>query len=62
MARVLGRIRLSRLADESTSEQRQRDLITQWATSRGHDIVGFAVDLDVSGSVSPFETHSSASG
>lgn len=54
--RVLGRIRLSRLTDESTSEARQREAIGQYAAMHGHEIVGWAVDLDVSGAVSPFET------
>jgi site-specific DNA recombinase len=56
MARVLGRIRLSKLTDESTSEERQRNKITQWAQLHDHEIAGWAVDLDVSGSVAPFET------
>ena len=54
--RVLGRIRLSRLTDESTSASRQRELIEQWAALNGHDVIGWAEDLDVSGSVDPFET------
>lgn len=53
--RVLGRIRLSRSTEESTSVQRQRELIQNWATSNGHEIVGWAEDVDVSGSVSPFD-------
>jgi site-specific DNA recombinase len=56
VARVLGRIRLSKLTDESTSEDRQRKLITDYCDNNGHELVGIAVDLDVSGSVSPFET------
>lgn len=52
--RVLGRIRLSRLTDESTSAARQRDIIEGWAKSNDHEIVGWAEDLDVSGSVDPF--------
>lgn len=52
--RVLGRIRLSRLTDESTSAARQRELIENWANSNDHDIVGWAEDLDVSGSIDPF--------
>lgn len=54
--RVLGRIRLSRLTDESTSAARQRQLIEQWATSNGHEVIGWAEDLDISGSVDPFHT------
>lgn len=55
MARVLGRIRLSRVTDESTSAVRQREIITGWAKSNDHEIVGWAEDLDVSGSVDPFQ-------
>lgn len=54
--RVLGRIRLSRLTEESTSAARQRDIIEAWAKSNDHEIVGWAEDLDVSGSVDPFAT------
>lgn len=53
--RVLGRIRLSRLTDESTSAARQRELIENWAKTNDHEIVGWAEDLDVSGSIDPFE-------
>lgn len=53
--RVLGRIRLSRYHEESTSITRQRDLIQNWADSNDHTIVGWAEDIDVSGSISPFE-------
>ncbi|MEB3031078.1 recombinase family protein [[Mycobacterium] nativiensis] len=49
--RVLGRVRLSRLTEESTSEDRQRELIEQWATMQGHVVVGWAEDIDVSGAV-----------
>lgn len=55
MARVLGRIRLSRFTEEGTGEVRQREAIELWATSNGHEVIGWAVDLDVSGGVSPFE-------
>ena len=54
--RVLGRIRLSRVTEESTSVERQRELIQQWADSNDHAIVGWAEDLDVSGGVDPFDT------
>ena len=53
--RVLGRIRLSRSREESTSVQRQRELIQSWADNNGHEVVAWAEDVDVSGSVSPFE-------
>jgi DNA invertase Pin-like site-specific DNA recombinase len=55
-ARVLGRLRLSIARDESTSIERQREAITAWAEAGGHQIVGWAEDSDVSGSVDPFET------
>lgn len=54
--RVLGRIRLSRASDESTSVERQRALIESWAANDDHEIVGWAEDIDVSGSVDPFDT------
>lgn len=53
--RVLGRIRLSKLSDESTSAARQRQIIEQWSSANGHQIIGWAEDLDVSGSVDPFD-------
>jgi site-specific DNA recombinase len=56
MGRVLGRVRLSRSTDESTSEERQREIIETWASMHGHEIVGWAVDLDVSRSVDPFDS------
>lgn len=54
--RVLGRVRLSRAYDESTSVERQRELIEKWAEDNDHTVVGWAEDLDVSGSVDPFQT------
>ncbi|MCW2551137.1 MAG: 31, gp66 [Mycobacterium sp.] len=54
--RVLGRVRLSRATEESTSVERQRELIENWAKAGDHQIVGWAEDLDVSGSVDPFDT------
>jgi DNA invertase Pin-like site-specific DNA recombinase len=56
--RVLGRIRLSRLTEESTSAARQREVIQQWADTHGHELIGWAEDLDISGSVDPFDTPS----
>lgn len=53
--RVLGRIRLSRYTEESTSVERQRELIQHWADKHDHTIVGWAEDVDVSGSLSPFD-------
>lgn len=55
MARVLGRVRLSVETDETTSPERQRGHIQAWADANDHQIVGWAEDLDVSGSVNPFE-------
>ena len=54
--RVLGRLRLSRSTEESTSIERQREVIAQWANANGHTVVGWAQDIDVSGSVDPFDT------
>lgn len=55
--RVLGRIRLSKDADETgTSVERQRESIEQWSSMHGHEIVGWAVDSGVSGGISPFDT------
>jgi site-specific DNA recombinase len=54
--RVLGRVRLSRVNEESTSVERQRELIESWSKANDHEIVGWAEDLDVSGSVDPFDT------
>lgn len=53
--RVLGNIRLSRETDESTSPARQEETIKRWAELHGHEIVGWARDIDVSGSVSPWD-------
>ncbi|MGD1281327.1 recombinase family protein [Mycobacterium seoulense] len=53
--RVLGRLRLSRSTEESTSIERQREVIEQWSDANGHTVVGWAEDLDVSGSVDPFQ-------
>ncbi|EKT81862.1 putative phage Integrase [Rhodococcus opacus M213] len=55
-SRVLGRLRISRATEESTSIERQREIITRWADAHGHTVVGWAVDEDVSGSVDPFDT------
>ena len=54
--RVLGRTRISRSTEESTSIDRQRELIQNWADTHDHTIVGWAEDIDVSGSVDPFYT------
>ncbi|MFE3430044.1 recombinase family protein [Streptomyces sp. NPDC059171] len=55
MARVLGVLRLSRASDESTSVVRQRASIQGWADSKGHVIVGWVEDVDVSGGIEPWK-------
>lgn len=55
MARVLGVLRLSRASDESTSVVRQRETIERWANSKGHVIVGWVEDVDVSGGIEPWK-------
>ncbi|UEL35028.1 recombinase family protein [Rhodococcus sp. C1] len=55
-SRVLGRLRISRATEESTSIERQREIISQWADTHGHTVVAWAVDEDVSGSVDAFDT------
>ena len=60
--RVLGRRRLSREAEGSTSITRQGGYIQDWVTNvtqetgRPHRLIGWADDIDVSGSRDPFET------
>ncbi|MBS1692278.1 MAG: recombinase family protein [Actinobacteria bacterium] len=49
-------MRLSRSTEESTSIERQREIIQQWTSANGHTLVGWAEDIDVSGSVDPFDT------
>lgn len=53
--RILGVIRLSHETDVTTSPERQREAITLWAEQHDCEIVGWAVDLDVSGGVDPWE-------
>lgn len=53
--RVLANIRLSHETDETTSPSRQRAGLKSWADSLGHEIVGWAEDIDVSGKISPHE-------
>jgi site-specific DNA recombinase len=40
--RVLGRLRLSRSTEESTSIERQREIIQQWADTNKHTVIGWA--------------------
>lgn len=47
---------MSRLTEESTSQERQRELIEQWADMHDHEVVGWAEDIDVSGGIDPFDT------
>ncbi|BBX69421.1 recombinase family protein [Mycolicibacterium psychrotolerans] len=54
--RVLGRLRLSVASDESTSIERQREAVESWSQANGHQVIGWAEDTDVSGSVDPFDT------
>lgn len=54
MALLLGEIRLSRVTDASTSPERQQEIITNWANIHDHNIVGWAMDVGVSGAIDPF--------
>lgn len=47
---------MSRSTEESTSIERQREVIEEWASRTDHVIIGWAVDDGVSGSVDPFAT------
>ena len=53
--RVLKALRLSKAADASTSIERQDERVTWWADGHGHEIVGRAEDVGVSGAVAPFD-------
>ena len=53
--KLLAVVRLSRDSDDTTSPERQLARVEDYAAVHGHEIVGVAEDLDVSGSVSPFE-------
>jgi site-specific DNA recombinase len=53
--RLLAAVRLSRETDETTSPESQRNQITGYAQLYGHDVECWATDLDVKGSVSPFD-------
>lgn len=52
--RLLGYVRLSDLADDSTSPERQRDKIAGYAKLRDATLVATVEDMDISGKVSPF--------
>jgi site-specific DNA recombinase len=53
--RLIQAARLSRDKDSSTSVDKQDAEMSAWAKARGHEVVGTAVDTDVSGDVSPFD-------
>ncbi|MGQ4596660.1 recombinase family protein [Nocardia sp. R6R-6] len=53
---MVGRIRISQQTEESTSVERQQEMIRKWCDMHGHTLVGWAEDISVSGSLSPFET------
>ncbi|MCV7409223.1 recombinase family protein [Mycobacterium florentinum] len=46
--------RLSKVSDATTSPERQREICEELCQQRGYEVVGIAEDLDVSGSVDPF--------
>ncbi|WP_406296951.1 recombinase family protein [Embleya sp. NBC_00888] len=54
--RVLGALRVSVTSDDSTSAEKQKDGVSHWANGPAINgvIVGWAVDLDVSGGLHPF--------
>lgn len=52
--RILGAARLSHSTDESTSIERQREVIELTVGERGDQLVAITEDADVSGAVSPF--------
>lgn len=43
-------------SDESTSIARQREVVQRWADANGHNVIGWAEDVDVSGAVDAFDT------
>jgi site-specific DNA recombinase len=51
--RALGVVRLSELVDDTTSPERQREIIAAKAAQRDSEVVGWATDLDVSASKYP---------
>jgi site-specific DNA recombinase len=54
VADVLGAVRLSRMADESTSVERQREQIATWSRLHSHTVAHITEDTDVSGAVPAF--------
>jgi site-specific DNA recombinase len=53
--RLIGGVRISDLTDETTSPERQTGKINGYAELNDHTMVAIAQDLDVSGSVAPFD-------
>lgn len=53
--RILGRLRLSRYRDSSTSIERQREIIEAYAKAHDHEVVAWAEDVDVSRTVHPLK-------
>lgn len=53
--RALIVVRLSRVTDATTSPERQLEACRKLIADRGYEEVGIAQDLDVSGSVNPFD-------
>jgi len=53
--RAIGAVRLSSLTEETTSPERQKEAIQDWANANKTDIVGWAIDLDVSATIPPWE-------
>ncbi|MPY81226.1 MAG: recombinase family protein, partial [Actinophytocola sp.] len=52
---ILGAVRLSKYTDTSTSVERQHEVIRWWSDGHDGELVHTTEDIDVSGSVSPFE-------
>ncbi|MEU5878220.1 recombinase family protein [Spirillospora sp. NPDC047279] len=48
-------MRLSSLTEETTSPERQREAEQAWADTNNTEIIGWAIDLDVSASIPPWE-------
>ncbi|WP_026412143.1 recombinase family protein, partial [Actinomadura oligospora] len=48
-------MRLSSLTEETTSPERQKEAEENWARANNTDIIGWAIDLDVSASIPPHE-------
>lgn len=53
--RILGAVRQSKRKELSESPETQKRDISAWAELRGHEIIGWAVDVGVSASISPFK-------